>query len=121
MVRRGEEMTEREWAIPSRPLRVLAMAILALVVPVLPSLPSCNCRDRIPDLEGTDIGIAFLALSTVGSLIVIRRGNPVGWLLLLDGLFVWLSVAGVMWATTGRPGAVIGRWFSSGVGTPDWP
>ena len=32
MVRRGEEMTEREWAIPSRPLRQLwRWSILALI------------------------------------------------------------------------------------------
>ena len=67
---------------------------------------------RVPDLEGITIGIAFVALSTVGALIVLRRGNPVGWLMLLDGLVVLLTAAGAMWAMTGGPGAAIGQWFA---------
>ena len=112
MVRRGEEMTEREWAIPARPLRMLAVALprpgrgCFVVVAVLQS------SGRVPDVEGITIGIAFVALSTVGALIVLRRGNPVGWLMLLDGLVVSLSAAGATWAMTGRPGAAIGQWFA---------
>jgi hypothetical protein len=112
VVRRGEEMTEGEWTVPSRPLRILAMVCLALVVGCFVFVAVMQLSGLDPDLEGLTVGIAFLALSTVGTLIVLRRGNPVGWLLLLDGLFVWLSVAGFMWAITGRPGAVIGQWFA---------
>ncbi len=112
MVRRGEEMAEREWATPSRPLRLLAMAILALVVGCFALVTVMQLAGLGPDLEGLTVGIAFLALSTVGTLIVLRRGNPVGWLLLLDGLFIWLSAAGLTWAMGGRPGALIAQWFS---------
>ncbi len=112
MVRRGEEMTEREWAIPSRPLRLLAMTILALVVLCFVLVAVIQLSGPDPDLEGLTVGFAFLALSTVGTLIVLRRGNPVGWLLLSDGLFVWLSAAGSTWAMSGRPGAVVGQWFA---------
>jgi hypothetical protein len=112
VVRRGEELTEGEWTVPARPLRILAIVCLALVVACFVLVAVMQLSGLDPDLEGLTIGIAFLALSTVGTLIVLRRGNPVGWLLLLDGLSVWLSVAGLMWAISGRPGAVIGQWFA---------
>ncbi|HEX2369835.1 MAG TPA: hypothetical protein VHM94_11450 [Acidimicrobiia bacterium] len=113
MVRRGEETKEREeWAIPSRPLRILAMVCLALAVASFVVSFVLQSSGESPDVEGITIGIAFVALSTVGALIVLRRGNPVGWLMLLDGLVVSLTAAGAIWAMTGGPGAAIGQWFA---------
>ena len=112
MVRRGEEMTEGEWTVPARPLRILAMVCLALAVAGFVVFVVLQSLGESPDVEGITIGIAFVALSTVGALIVRRRGNPVGWLMLIDGLVVSLTAAGAEWAMTGGPGAAIGQWFA---------
>ena len=112
MVRRGEEMTDGRWTVPARPLRVLAMACLALIMGCFILVAVLQPWGEAPDIEGLTIGLAFVALSTVGALIVLRRGNPIGWLMLLTGLVVSLSAAGVTWAMTGRPGAEIGLWFA---------
>ena len=61
MVRRGEEMTEGEWIVPARPLRILAMVCLALAVASFVVFVVLQSWGESPDLEGITIGIAFVA------------------------------------------------------------
>jgi DNA-binding SARP family transcriptional activator len=100
---RGRAASQLAWSLGALALALFAAGVVLSFLESSPHGPRLGTTDRL-------LFAVFLTCAGVGALVASRRpGNPIGWLLLAEGLlfeFVGFSIAYVRYALFARPGSL---------------